>query len=465
MAATRLIAMHQNAGKSIGQCLSARLDYVTDEEKTRKRNEDEEEEKSKYITSYACNAAIAKEEFMDSRNEYVRITGRQYEGDIIAYQIRQSFKPGEVTPEEANAIGYETAMRFTRGQHQFVCCTHVDKEHIHNHIVYNSVNLHCDKKFRDSWFCGIGLRTLSDMICLEHGLSVIEPYKHKGKKPVYQKSYRQVIRDVIDKILAEKPKDFESFISELKKAGFEIKEGKHLAIKSPGRKNFVRFDSLGKDYSAEALKAKFEGSEISKDSRKGKPFDLLIDIQEKIRQGKGKGYINWSQKFNNKAMMKTLLYLNDKGIRSYAELKDKADTSSASFKKITDNLKAVEGRIDKLSNLRKHILAFSKTKAVFEEYKKKRYSKAFFEAHREEITKYRAAKKAFNEYGQKLPTVKEINKEIDQLMHDKKALYKEYYLKRDDNKSLQEAKRNVEMFLQMDNKEADKQKQRTQPVR
>ena len=183
------------------------------------------------------------------------------------------------------------------------------------------------------------------MICLEHGLSVIEPYKHKGKKPVYQKSYRQDIRDVIDKIIAEKPKDFETFISELKKAGFEIKEGKHLALKSPGRKNFVRFDSLGKDYSAEALKAKFEASENSKDSRKGKPFDLLIDIQEKIRQGKGKGYINWSQKFNNKAMMKTLLYLNDKGIRSYAELKDKADTSSASFKKITDNLKAVEGRI------------------------------------------------------------------------------------------------------------------------
>lgn len=467
MAATRLIAMHKNIGKSVGQCLSARVDYAKDEDKTKDRSEelDDEEERKRYITAYACNADIADKEFKDSREEYIKITGREYKGDIIAYQIRQSFKPGEVTPEEANAIGYETAMRFTKGQHQFICCTHVDKAHIHNHIIFNSINLHCDKKFRDSWFCGIGLRRLSDIICLEHGLSVIEPYKHKGKKPIYQKSYRQDIRDAIDKILADKPKDFEALLSELKKAGFELKEGKHLALRGFGRKNFVRFKSLGKQYSVETLKSLIEGTEVTKDPKKDRTVDILIDIQEKIRQGKGKGYIRWSQKFNNKAMMKTLLYLNDKGIRSYAELKEIADSSAASFRKNTDSIKAAESKIDDLSKLRKHIINYSKTKAVYEDYKKARYSKKFFEANREDITKYQAARKAFNEYGKKLPTVKELNSQIEQLVQEKKSLYREYYLKRDDNKNLQEAKRNVEMFIQIDTKDTDKKIERSQPSR
>lgn len=456
MAATRLIAMHKNIGKSVGQCLAARTDYAKDEDKT---------EDGKYITAYACNVDIVEKEFLDSRNEYIRTTGREYKGDIIAYQIRQSFKPGEVTPEEANAIGYETAMRFTKGNHQFICCTHVDKDHIHNHVIYNSVNLHCDKKFRDSWFCGIGLRRLSDIICLEHGLSVIEPYKHKGKKPIYQKSYRQDIRDAIDKILEGKPKNLEALLSELVKSGYEIKRGKHLALRGHGRKNFVRLKSLGKEYSLEALKNKIEGSLEIKDSKQDISFDLLVDIQEKIKQGKGTGYVRWSKKFNNKAMMKTLLFLNDRGIRSYAQLKEKADVSATDFRKLTDGIRALETKIDGLGKLRKHMINFNKTRAVFEEYKKSRYSKRFFEAHREEITKCRAAKNAFNEYGKKLPSIKELNNEIGSLLQEKKSLYKDYYIKRDDNKNLQEAKRNVEMFLQIGAKDTEKKIERLQPSR
>ena len=456
MAATRLIAMHKNIGKSVGQCLAARTDYAKDEDKT---------EDGKYITAYACNVDIVEKEFLDSRNEYIRTTGREYKGDIIAYQIRQSFKPGEVTPEEANAIGYETAMRFTKGNHQFICCTHVDKDHIHNHVIYNSVNLHCDKKFRDSWFCGIGLRRLSDMICLEHGLSVIKPYKHKGKKPIYQKSYRQDIRDAIDKILEGKPKNLEALLSELVKSGYEIKRGKHLALRGHGRKNFVRLKSLGKEYSLEALKNKIEGSLEIKDSKQDISFDLLVDIQEKIRQGKGTGYVRWSKKFNNKAMMKTLLFLNDKGIRSYAKLKEKADVSATDFRKLTDSIRALEAKIDELGKLRKHMINFNKTREIFEEYKKSRYSKKFFEAHREEITKCRAAKNAFNEYGKKLPSIKEKNNEIGSLLQEKKSLYRDYYIKRDDNKNLQEAKRNVEMFLQIGEKDTEKKIERSKPSR
>ena len=456
MAATKLIAMHVNKGKTISQCLKARVDYAKDEEKT----EDE-----RYVTAYACNADIADKEFNQAKLEYLKNTGRQYRGDIIAYQIRQSFKPGEITPEEANRVGYETAMRFTKGEHAFICCTHTDKKHIHNHVIFNAVNLHCDKKFRDSWFCGIGLRRLSDMICLEHGLSVIEPYKFKSLRPKYSKTYRADVRDSIDKAMAQDPKSMDSLLQLLMKEGYEVRRGKHLALRSGDRKNFVSFKSLGKKYSVEALSARMSGESRPSINDTDVKFDLLINIQEKIKQGKGKGYIRWSQKFNNKAMMNTLLFLNEKGIRSYEQLKEMAKAASSDFSSLSENLKKIESRIDELTSLRKSIRDFARTKGVYDEYKKKGCSQKFFEAHREDITVFRAAKKALDAYGKKLPKTKELTNEIEDLMAEKKKYYREYKATRDNSRSLQEAKRNVEMFLQLDTQERTPKKDRGTPFR
>lgn len=196
MAATRLIAMHQNKGRTVAQCLKDRTEYAKNGEKT---------ENEKYVSSYACNVEIADKEFAESKKEYFRLTGRKPKGDIIAYQIRQSFKPGEITPEEANKIGYETAMRFTKGHHAFIVATHTDRAHIHNHIIFNSTNLDCDRKFRDSWFIAIALERVSNLVCLEHGMSVIGPRKDGQfvKRPDYskQKTFRDTIREVIDQAL------------------------------------------------------------------------------------------------------------------------------------------------------------------------------------------------------------------------------------------------------------------------
>ena len=453
MAATKLIAMHKNKGKSVSQCLSARIGYAKDEEKT----EDEE-----YVTTYECCAEIADKEFAFDRSEYIWKTGREYKGDIIAYQIRQSFKPGEVTPEEANAIGYETALRFTKGQHAFICCTHTDKAHIHNHVIFNSVNLSCDRKFRDSWFCGIGLRHLSDMICLEHGLSVIEPYKHRGVKPKYEKSYRQNIRESIDAAMAKSPKDFEALLSELSKEGYEIRRGKHLSIRGRGRKNFIKFSSIGEMYSEESLKGKLHENAASVS---GKDFDLLIDIQDKLKQGKGKGYERWGQKFNAKAIMNTLLYLNDRNIRSYEQLRELADLSSENFGSLTGKIKRTENRIDELTELRKQLRNFARTKDTFDEYKKTGCSRKFFEAHRGDITIYKAAREALKKYQGHPPKTKDISAELETLFDEKKNLYSGYKAARDDSRKLQEAKRNVDMFLQLTDASKDRQRERTAPVR
>lgn len=250
MAATRLITMHQNKGKSVAKSLSDRTDYAKNGEKT---------EHGQYISFYACQVESVDEEFRLSKREYESLTGRHPRSNIIAYQIRQSFKPGEITPEEANQVGYETAMRFTKGNHAFIVATHTDKSHIHNHIIFNSTSLDCTDKFRNFFFVGLALQRLSDIICLEHGLSVIEKKKpsERVKRTTYpdKKSFRDDIRDAIDWILKEgSAKDFDELLYKLEDAGQEIKCGKHISLKGKDQKRFIRLRSLGDGYSEDNLK-------------------------------------------------------------------------------------------------------------------------------------------------------------------------------------------------------------------
>ena len=315
MAATKLIAMHQNKGRSVMRCLKDRTDYAMNGEKT---------DEGKYISSYQCNPELVDLEFAQAKKEYLHKTWRQPKGDVIAYQIRQSFKPGEITPEEANEVGYETGMRFTKGKHAFIVATHVDRAHIHNHIIFNSTNLECDRKFRDFWFSGIALQRLSDIICLEHGLSVIPKVKpsERQRRTKYpdRVSMRDVIREDILKCLDQKPADFEELLKLLQAEGYEIKRGKHTAVCGKEQKRFIRFRSLGEDFTEENLKKVIAGEKESPernekipDRKEAKPekrkFDLVVDIQEKMAQGKNGGYVQWAKKYNVKQFAESILFL------------------------------------------------------------------------------------------------------------------------------------------------------------
>jgi len=456
MAATRLIAMHKNKGCSVAQCLADRTAYALDDEKT---------EEGTFVSSYACNPAMADAEFLDRKKEYMELTGRQYKGDIIAYQIRQSFKPGEITPEEANKIGYETAMRFTKGEHAFFVATHTDRKHIHNHIIFDSVNLHCDRKFRDSWFCGLGLQRLSDIICMEHGLSVIQPapFGQRAKKPKYEKSYRQEIREEVDKVLEHKPQTFEQFLQMLVEDDYEIKRKKHLAIKARERNNFIRFKSLGDGYREEDIRAAIEENapRIRKEKYKKREFDLLIDIQEKLKQGKGESYVRWGKRFNAKAVMRTILYLDSKGVRGYEDLTVRAESALKQFQELTDTIKSTESRMEEISRLRKQIFNYAKTRDTYIAYKKSGYSKKFLEEHREEITLHNAARAAFNQLDGDLPKIKELNQEFAMLLAKKKSAYGKYKAVKEEMKEMTEAKRNIDMFLEAD-RATDRQEKKRQ---
>ena len=215
LAATRLIALHKNKGMTVAACLKNRTDYIENPDKT---------EQGQYVSSYACSALTADEEFMLTKRQYDFVNGRRQKSDVIAYQVRQSFKPGEVTPEEANRIGYEFAERFLKGKHAFIVATHTDRAHIHNHIIYNSTALDGTRKFKNFWLSTFAVQRLSDLICLEHQLSTIEykPYRERQKRIVYppKESNRDRLCGIIDTILAEKPGDYETFLQKLEQQGY-----------------------------------------------------------------------------------------------------------------------------------------------------------------------------------------------------------------------------------------------------
>ena len=450
VAATRLIALHKNKGKSVAACLKSRTDYAQNPDKT---------EQGQLVSSYKCSPLTVDEEFMLTKRQYDLVNGRRQKSDVIAYQIRQSFRPGEITAEEANKVGYELAMRFTKGKHAFVVATHTDRQHIHNHVIFNSTALDGSRKFRDFFFSALAVQRLSDLICLEHQLSVIEkkPYRERQKRIVYlpKESNRDRLCGIIDTILAEKPGDYEAFLQKLEQQGYEVKRGKYTAVKGKGQKRFIRFRTLGTDYGEDEIKAVLEGKAkhqpYQKKPPKEQPFQLLVDIQGKMAEGKSVGYKKWATKFNLKEMSKTLLFLQEQKISSADELRERAAAATEHYHAMGDSIKAAETRLAEIAVLKTHIINYAKTRPAYDAYRKSGYSKKFLEAHREEITLHKAAKAAFDEAGmKKLPKVKELDAEYAELLIKKKAAYPDYRKARDEMQELMKAQKNVELFFAED---------------
>lgn len=458
--------MHQNKGKSISDCLVDRTDYAKNPHKT---NDGE------YISSYECDPKTVQAEFLLSKRIYSDVTGREQKNDVIAYQIRQSFKPGEITPELANKIGYELGMRFTKGKHAFIVATHVDKAHIHNHIIYNSTSLDCTKKFRDFLGSGRAVQKVSDCLCIENGLSIIANPKrgksHYGKwlgdkKPV---SHSEKLRNYIDKILIKNPADFDEFLSEMKLAGYEIKTGKHISFRSESQKKFIRLRSLGSGYSEEEIKAVIHGKKSfaykKKVNEKSKsPVNLLVDIQAKLQAGKDAGYEQWAKIFNLKQMAQTINYLTENNLLIYEDLEKKAQNITDNFNQLSAQIKAVEKRMTEIASLKTHIINYSKTREVYTAYRKSGYSKKFYEEHTADLLLHKVAKVAFDNLESKnLPTVKDLQVEYSELLSAKKKAYVKYHSIKKEKQNILIAKANVDRLLG-ENYESDR-KEKTQEQR
>ncbi|MCD8368142.1 MAG: relaxase/mobilization nuclease domain-containing protein [Clostridiales bacterium] len=475
MAATRLIPLHINKGKTIAQTLNDRTDYAKNPEKT---------EKGDLVTAYECDPFTVDEEFMLSKRQYEHSTGRRQKHDVIAYQIRQSFKPGEVTAEEANRIGYELAMRFTKGKHAFIVATHTDRPHIHNHIIFNSTTLDGSRKFKNFYLSYLAIQKISDRLCVQHGLSIIEPkpYREREKRTDYPKnpSFRDGICEAIDSILQQKPEDFEAFLRMLEEYGYEVKRGKNIALKGKGQQRFIRLRSLGEGYSEEEIRAVIAGAREHQPNRwrKEKQFSaappklqLLIDIEAKQAQGKGGGYVRWAKSFNLQQMAEAVCFIKEHDIGTYDELVEKTDAATARFNELSDSIKAAEQRLAEIAALKKHIINYSRTKETYTAYKKSGYSKKFLEEHREEITLHKAAKAAFNQIDSvasqerskaKIPTIRQLNQEYAQVLSGKKAAYAEYREARKQMQELLITRKNVEAILGAEQEQEEQEQRRQQ---
>lgn len=344
-------------------------------------------------------------------------------------------------------------MRFTKGKYAFIVATHTDKAHIHNHVIFNSTSLDGTRKFRNFWLSTLTIQHLSDMICIENGLSVINqrPYRDREKRSPYPKklSNRDVICESIDSVLVNKPGSFEEFLKELEALEFEIRRGKNISVRRNNQKRFVRLDSLPKGYRQDDLISFLDSNKprIKKIFQPAKRrISDIIKLEDEMRN-KGPGYQRWVSKFNVKQIADTLLYMREHGFESYDEIHQHATDLVAKRDNLQTSVRAAEQRLVEIAALKKYIINYSSTRQTYLEYRKSGYSKKFLEAHREEISLHRAAKEAFNNSGlAQLPKVKDLNKEYAELLTKKKSDYAEY---RKVSGSVKEAKTVERNFMEM----------------
>ena len=464
MATTNLMPLHPGKDGSIAKAFQRIIGYVENPEKTNNGS---------LVTAYQCEPNTAASEFaLDKRTYFMRTGKGGGRRDVIAYHLRQSFAPGEITPEEANRLGQELAKRFTKGDHSFIVATHTDRHHIHNHIIFNAVNLACDRKFRNFWGSSKAIRRLNDLICLENGYSIVEhPKGHSQKYNKWlgdnkKRTHRDELREAIDIALIEKPANMDAFLKLLADAGWEIKQGKHIAFRKTGQQRFMRMDSLGEEYSEEALNAIFKGSCSHKPKRnyhslprQNERLALLTNIQAKM-EGHGPGYERWSKTYYLKQMAKTVLYMSERDL-DFETLKQESSEKARQNNELLSRINAIDDRLKEISDLKTQIINYVKTKDVYQEYHKHGNSKKFYAEHEQELAMHQAAKQAFNALGlKKLPTVKSLSAEYVQLLAEKKKLYPEYRKTREEMQEMLTVRANMEQMLKQDEAMREQDKDR-----
>lgn len=443
--------MHHNKGKSLHKSLEARIKYVLNPAKT---------DGGKYVATFQCAAETADAEWALAHRQYRDRTHRKSDQGVIAYQVRQSFAPGEVTPEEANQIGVEFGHRFLKDKYSFVVTTHVDCDHIHNHILWNAVSLDGDRKFRDFYLSGQAVGRLSNQICLEHQLSVITDPKHRGLnygswlgilKP---KSQRELLREAIDAAIQKKPNSFDDLLTILEQDGWDVKCGKRISLKKESFSRFARLDMLGDGYDESSLRAIIDGKRKPAKTKskpcviRDKRIGLLIDIRAAMDSGKGPGFEYWAKKENLKRAAKSVRMLEARGALSSADIATVISSAQQNESVSLEQCHEIDRQIQQLRALRQHIFDYSRTRKVAEAYRTSGYSKQYAAEHKEELRCYRDAKKAFDRLGHnRLPRIAELQEREHELIVEKQKCYTTYRRMKAESKQLQEARANVESIL------------------
>lgn len=447
--------LHIGKGRTFSTAIAHIIDYVKNPEKS---------DHGRLISSWQCDSRIADSQFFFFKQQYIRNTGKvRGTDDVIAYHLRQSFRPGEITPEEANRLGYDLAKRFTKENHAFIVCTHIDKAHVHNHIIWSAVALDEKKKFRNFWGSTNAIRRLNDTICFENGYSIVENPGKKGmsydqwlgdrKKP----SHRERICAAIDAALAQNPASFEALMELLKQAGYTVKNGKVPSLLGGDQKNYIRMDTLGENYTPEVLRAVIKGqrthtpkkrrSTISQD----KKIQLAVDFEAAVHSGKGPGFEKWAKLFNMKQSSKAVAYLQEHGLTSYADLEALNDELTHKSNTLRKEVRLLDDAIQENAITQKQIQKYAQTRKVYDGYIRAGYSKKYLEEHEKDILIHKAAKKYFDDKGMDIiPKTKDLKAEHIALVKKRTAVNSEYRKAKAEKEELSIVKANIDAILKQD---------------
>ena len=374
----------------------------------------------------AATSGISSSTWLLARNEYMSLVGKQNSNEVIAYQLRQSFKPGEITPELANNIGYELAARLTNGEHAYVVATHTDRRHIHNHIFICSYALDGNYKYKNVIRSNEEVFRISDELCREYGLSVVQNPQNKtvsydkwqgNQKPI---ASRDFLRMAIDAALRLQPDGFDALMQLLEEIGCRIKRGAHISILPPDGKRYIRLDSLGTEYTEASLRRTLDGEHIHvprapRADYTDSQVKRLIDIESKLREGKGRGFVVWAERNNIDAKAQSVIYLKENHIHSYTELEERIHTLRSARNSINASIREKQNRMKEINQQRQAICDYRRTKDVYTKYRESGWSPKFYNAHRQEIEDHKNAQAVYAAMDGKMPSMKELAAEYDAL--------------------------------------------------
>ena len=425
--------------------MSKAIAYILNPEKT---------DEKLLVSSYGCASETAAREF-----EWTRKIAEQKGMNpvrIIARHVIQSFEIGEVTPELAHEIGKQFADEILGGKYEYVLTTHIDKDHVHNHLIFNAVDFvdyHAYKSYKRIYY---DMREVSDRLCKENGLSVIPPSQNKGmsyKEYTEAKrgtSWKQKLKQTIDRFVIT-AKDYDDFLRLMQEAGYEIKPGKYISFRAEGQERFTRSKTIGENYTEERIKERIAGRTPRRSQRQTMPkgISLIGDIQERIRLIDSKGYEHKAKLTILKEAARTLNYLTENNLLQYADLEKKVEDVHSSYDRIGKELKGVEARLREVQPLIKNISNYQRLKPVYDAFQKAKDKPGFKAKHEAELVIFEAARSTLlaMQGDEKLPSLKTLQAEQAQLFEEQERLYAERNRFKKEAKQIETIKSNVDTFL------------------
>ena len=433
--------------KPVKSTLAKALDYIQNSTKT---------DEKMLVSSFGCSYETADIEFGFTLSQALD------KGNNLAHHLIQSFEPGEVDYQTAHEIGKQLADAVTKGQHEYVLTTHIDKGHVHNHIIFCAVNFVDYHKYNSNKRTYYGIRNISDRLCREHGLSIVVPNRgSKGKSYAeYQAektgtSWKGKLKIAVDTLIPQVA-SFEELLQRLQAAGYEIKPGKYVSCRAPGQERFTRLKTIGADYTEEAIRERIDGKRTRTDKAPKQTVQrgvsLLIDIENSIKAQESRGYEQWAKIHNLKQAAKTMTFLTEHKIEQYVDLTAKIAEIQAESEQAAESLKSVEKRLADMAVFIKNVATYQKTKPVYEAYKKAKDKGKYKTAHESEIILFEAAVKALraSQIGGKLPNVAALQAEYKKLQEQKEALYANYGKLKKQFKEYDVIKRNIDGILKVE---------------